>query len=47
MEEINRPGCMPRIPTVLTAEEVARLLQGMDGTIQLVARLLHGTGMVR
>ena len=45
MEEINRPGYTRRIPTVLTAEEVAQLLQGMQGTIQLVARLLYGTGM--
>lgn len=45
MEDINRPSYTRRIPTVLTAEEVAHLLQGMEGTIQLVARLLYGTGM--
>lgn len=45
MEDLNRPGSKRRIPTVLTQEEVARLLQGMDGVIQLVARLLYGTGM--
>src|SRR4051794_23851333 len=45
MQEIGRPSYTRRIPTVLTAEEVGRLLQAMQGTIQLVARLLYGTGM--
>jgi integrase len=34
-----------RLPTVLTAEEVRRLIAGMTGVRQLVARLLYGTGM--
>jgi integron integrase len=45
MQDLNRPGYTRRIPTVLSPEEVARLLQEMEGTIQLVGRLLYGTGM--
>ena len=33
------------VPTVLTLEEVQRLLQSMIGTQQLVAKLLYGSGM--
>ncbi|HSV79352.1 MAG TPA: phage integrase N-terminal SAM-like domain-containing protein [Ramlibacter sp.] len=45
LQDLNRPSTKRRIPTVLTPEEVARLLQAMAGEIQLVARLLYGTGM--
>ncbi|MFD1577602.1 integron integrase [Ramlibacter ginsenosidimutans] len=45
LEELNRPGYTRRIPTVLSPEEVTRLLQQMDGTARLLARLLYGTGM--
>jgi integron integrase len=38
----KRPG---RLPTVLTCDEVRRVLRGMDGTARLVAVLLYGTGM--
>jgi integron integrase len=38
----KRPG---RLPTVLTRNEVRRLLQRMNGTPKLVATLLYGTGM--
>jgi integrase len=34
-----------RVPTVLTPEEVKRVLAGMTGTPQLVARLLYGSGL--
>jgi len=34
-----------RLPTVLTREEVTRLLNAADGTYRLIARLLYGTGM--
>ena len=34
-----------RLPTVLTRDEVNRLLAGLDGTYRLIARLLYGTGM--
>ena len=33
------------LPTVLTVEEVQRLLQSMIGTQQLVAKLLYGSGL--
>lgn len=45
MEDLHRPSRTRRLPTVLTAEEVARLLHSMDGVAQLIARLLYGTGM--
>lgn len=45
IEDLQRPSRAKRIPTVLSPEEVARLLGAMDGVIQLVARLLYGTGM--
>jgi integron integrase len=34
-----------RLPVVLSREEVQRLLQGMEGSLALIARLLYGTGM--
>jgi integron integrase len=35
----------PRPPTVLTREEVQRILKAMDGTHALMARLIYGSGM--
>lgn len=34
-----------RLPVVLSREEVIRLLGAMEGTTQLIARLLYGTGL--
>jgi len=45
MEDLQRPRYAKRIPTVLTRDEVAALLAGLQGTIGLVAHLLYGTGM--
>jgi integron integrase len=45
MSDLQRPAHTRRIPTVLSPEEVARLLACMDGVIRVVARLLYGTGM--
>jgi integron integrase len=42
MVRARRPS---RLPVVLTKTEVSRLLSGMSGTFQLMARLLYGTGM--
>src|SRR5437667_311764 len=42
MARARRPS---RLPVVLTKMEVSRLLTGMSGTFQLMARLLYGTGM--
>ncbi len=44
-QDLQRPSRARRIPTVLTREEVAAVLAGMDGTIAPVAHLLYGTGM--
>ena len=45
LEGINRPTSKPRIPSVLTKDEVAGVLANMDGITALSARLLYGTGM--
>lgn len=45
LEDINRPTTKPRIPSVLTKDEVAGVLANMDGITALLARLLYGTGM--
>lgn len=42
---INRPSRRPRIPSVLTRDEVAGVLGHMDGITALLAQLLYGTGM--
>lgn len=42
---VNRPTQKPRIPSVLTREEVAALFQFLDGELALLAKLLYGTGM--
>src|SRR6266404_3398824 len=42
VERAKRPE---RLPVVMTRSEVDRLLIGMSGTHQLMARLLYGTGM--
>ena len=45
LAEIGRPTAKPRLPTVLSAGEVSRLIQTMEGETALMARLLYGTGM--
>ena len=42
---IERARRLPRIPVVLSRAEVTRLLEAMDGTLGLIARLLYGTGL--
>ncbi|MFO1488010.1 MAG: integron integrase [Verrucomicrobiota bacterium] len=45
LEERVRSQRPARLPTVLSKAEVRRLLGVMEGTPQLMARLLYGTGM--
>lgn len=45
LDEIGRPRTRERLPTVLSREEVERLLALMEGEVGLLARLLYGTGM--
>jgi integron integrase len=45
LQEIGRPVPTRRIPSVLTVQEVQRLLDLMEGQTGLLARLLYGTGM--
>ena len=45
LDYINRPNRPKRLPSVLSKEEVSRLLAAMDGEVGLLARLLYGTGM--
>ena len=41
VERAKRPE---RLPVVLTRAEVGRLLAGISGTFQIMAKLLYGTG---
>ena len=43
--EVERAKRPERLPVVLTREEVERLLGGMSGTFQLMAKLLYGGGL--
>ncbi|HEX7891301.1 MAG TPA: integron integrase [Ramlibacter sp.] len=45
MQGVNRPTRPPRIPTVLTTNEVSAILARIEGEAGLLARLLYGTGM--
>jgi len=45
MNEIGRPVPAKRLPVVLSPQEVACVLEGLDGVNQLLARLLYGTGL--
>jgi integrase len=45
LEGVERAKRPERLPMVLTREEVQRVLAGMSGTHQLMAKLLYGTGM--
>lgn len=45
LNDVNRPTRKPRIPSVLTQDEVAGLFAQMEGVTALLAKLLYGTGM--
>ncbi len=45
MDNVIRAKKPQRLPVVLSKLEVARILERMDGTYGLMARLLYGTGM--
>ena len=45
MQSIGRPRRPPRLPVVLSAAEVARVLALLRGEQRLLAQLLYGTGM--
>jgi integron integrase len=45
LDEVEKAKAPQRLPVVLTEAEVGRLLNRMDGTTGLIARLLYGTGM--
>jgi integron integrase len=45
MQSIGRPQRKPRLPVVLCAGDVARVLAVMSGEHALLARLLYGTGL--
>jgi integrase len=45
LDEVVRAKRPQRVPTVLTPDEVVRLLACLDGTHALMANLLYGTGM--
>ena len=45
LDGVQRPSRPPRVPVVLTAAEVERLLAAMTGTRWLIASLLYGAGL--
>ncbi|MGA9829341.1 MAG: integron integrase [Rhodanobacteraceae bacterium] len=45
MENVVRAKRLRRVPTVLSREELSRLLAAMEGRPRLLASLLYGTGM--
>ena len=45
MQSIGRPQRRPRLPVVLSVDEVARILARLEGEHGLFARLLYGTGL--
>ncbi len=45
LSSIGRPTVKRRLPVVLTPDEVAAVLQGLEGEHRLLARLLYGTGL--
>ena len=45
LQELDRPRYRRRIPSVLTRDEVEKLLACMQGVTHLAACLLYGTGM--
>jgi integron integrase len=45
LDALVRPSRLRHVPTVLTPEEVARVLGELDGVIHLVASLLYGAGL--
>ena len=45
LDGLERPSVPRRLPTVLTREEVARILALLAGDHAVLARLLYGTGM--
>lgn len=45
LNDVVHAKTTPRLPVVLSPSEVGRLLDQMDGTMGLFARLLYGTGM--
>ncbi len=45
LEDVVRAKRPRRLPTVLTRDEVHKLLSALDGIPQLIARLMYGTGM--
>ncbi|MDP1691371.1 MAG: integron integrase [Burkholderiaceae bacterium] len=45
MQSIGRPQPKPRLPVVLSVDEVGRVLALLDGEHRLFAQLLYGTGL--
>jgi site-specific recombinase XerD len=45
LAQIGRPQRRPRLPVVLSQEQVARVLAALGGDHRLLAQLLYGTGM--
>jgi len=45
MQDIGHPRIQPRLPVVLSLDEVTAIVRSLQGENQLFARLLYGTGL--
>jgi integron integrase len=45
LDALMRPERKPRLPVVLTRDEVRRILEQMKGVVRLMAELLYGSGL--
>lgn len=45
LDDVTRPKRKPRVPVVLTPQEVQAVLAGLDGAPRLAAALMYGSGL--
>ncbi len=45
IDDLQRPARSPRLPLVLTRDEVRQVLERLSGTVRLMAELLYGSGL--
>lgn len=45
LSELERPRRAPRLPVILSRDEVRRVLEGLDGVVRLMAELIYGSGL--
>lgn len=45
LDQLQRAKRQPRVPVILSAREIGLILENMDGTSHLMAKLIYGTGL--